>query len=109
MINPKKQPTELVDVSCFTCFCCGFVIPNQGIDAASYRASKPLVALAHLVAHQGPGSLSCWLQKQGWLPDNLGPKVTAQAPFSTQNFAIWELKIKLSQQGGPLFHFQHVS
>lgn len=72
---------------------------TSGIDAASYRASKPLVALAHLVAHQGPGSLSCWLQKQGWLPDNLGPKVTAQAPFSTQSFAIWELKIKLSQQG----------
>jgi hypothetical protein len=61
------------------------------------------VALAHLVAHQGPGSLSCWLQKQGWLPDNLGPKVTAQAPFSTQSFAIWELKIKLSQQGGSLY------
>ena len=61
------------------------------------------MALAHLVAHQGPGSLSCWLQKQGWLPDNLGPKVTAQAPFSTQSFAIWELKIKLSQQGVSLY------
>ena len=70
-----------------------------GLDVASYRAAKPLVALAHLVAHQGPGSLSSWLQQKGYLPDNLGPKVTAQSPFSTENFAIWELKIKLSPDG----------
>ena len=72
---------------------------QEGLDVASYRASKPLVVLAHLVAHQGPGSLSDWLQSQGYVPENLGPKVTAQAPFSTESFAIWELKIKLSEKG----------
>lgn len=41
------------------------------------------------MAHQGPGSLSVFLQKHGWLPDNLGPKVTAQVPFSTEHFATW--------------------
>ncbi|CAK9023390.1 unnamed protein product [Durusdinium trenchii] len=71
----------------------------DALDVTSFRASKPLVVLSHLVAHQGPGSLSAWLQRHGWLPENLGPKITAQSPFCTEGFAIWELKIKLSSSG----------
>ncbi|CAJ1399109.1 unnamed protein product [Effrenium voratum] len=72
---------------------------GQDLDLVAFRASKPLVVLSHLVAHQGPGSLSSWLRQQGFVPDNLGPKVSAQTPFSTDGFAIWELKIKLSPKG----------
>ena len=32
-----------------------------------------------------------------------GPKSRPKRPFSTQSFAIWELKIKLSQQGVSLY------
>ena len=74
--------------------------PDASASAASFRASKPQVVLSHLVAHQGPGSLSAWLREKGWVSANLGPKVSAQTVFITESgFALWEIKVRLSPRG----------
>ncbi|CAK0875023.1 unnamed protein product, partial [Prorocentrum cordatum] len=78
-------------------------VPFQGegsLDAAAFRAAKPDVLLSHVVAYQGDGSLTDWLESKGWVPDFAGPKVSARTPLATEaGFALWEVKIKLSRAG----------
>ncbi|CAE7509200.1 unnamed protein product [Symbiodinium sp. CCMP2456] len=93
-------PCFVVDVSANPAVSITWSLPFTDASAASFRASKPQVVLSHLVAHQGPGSLSAWLREKGWVPANLGPKVSAQTVFITESgFALWEIKVRLSPRG----------
>ncbi|CAE7564432.1 STE23 [Symbiodinium natans] len=100
-------PCFLVDVAANPAVSLTWSIPfADASKAVSFRASKPQVVLSHLIAHQGPGSLSAWLRKQGWVSDSLGPKVSAQTRFITESFALWEVKVRLSPRG--LAHWRDV-
>ncbi|CAE7843611.1 glpV [Symbiodinium microadriaticum] len=100
-------PCFVVDVSANPAVSITWSIPftDASASTASFRASKPQVVLSHLIAHQGPGSLSAWLREKGWVPANLGPKVSAQTVFITESgFALWEIKVRLSPRGLTQWH-----
>ena len=96
----------VVDVPANPAVCLTWSIPFAGnetefaLEARTFRASKPHVVLAHLISHQGPGSLSAWLKTKRWTPDSLGPKVSTQTILSTESgFALLEIKVRLSSRG----------
>ena len=95
-------PCFVVDVSANPAVSITWSIPftDASASTASFRASKPQVVLSHLIAHQGPGSLSAWLREKGWVPANLGPKVSAQNRSSSQNLDLrcGSIKVRLSPE-----------
>jgi insulysin len=55
---------------------------------------KPAQLVAHLVGHEGPGSLHSYLKNKGWITGlNAGPQALARG------FAMFRVTIHLTQEG----------
>ena len=63
--------------------------------------TKPLRLLSHCVGHEGPGSILSYLKKQGW-----GTELSAGTGTQSQYFSLFEISIKLSEDGVP--HYKEI-
>jgi insulysin len=63
--------------------------------------TKPLRLLSHCIGHEGPGSILSYLKKKGW-----GTELSAGTGTQSQYFSLFEISIKLSEDGVP--HYKEI-
>ena len=63
--------------------------------------SKPLRLLSHCIGHEGPGSVLSYLKRKGW-----GTELSAGTGTQSQYFSLFEISIKLSEDGVP--HYKEI-
>ena len=63
--------------------------------------TKPLRLLSHCIGHEGPGSILSFLKKKGW-----GTELSAGTGTQSQYFSLFEISIKLSEDGVP--HYKEI-
>lgn len=92
LFKPEKLPAFMQIKPIKNLRSLNFIFPMPEID--SLYAQKPLSFIAHLLGHEGQGSLLALLKEKGWA-ETLG----AGAGFSTEFVSTLNINISLTEEG----------